>query len=390
MKVYSYILSLILFLATFVISVSGQDLAITNVTTTPTSCSNVLDGTISFEIVGGTAPYTWSVLWGIFEVDAGGPTTNTSITSIGRRKSNIFRIGVQDSQENVAWLPVTVDGPDPMRITDLITTGFTCNDDNDGSIIVTAIGESGNPVYDLDGPVTVSGNTTGIFSNLPNGSYTVTARDGGSCTSTDIRSGIVINNPDPLDVTIDLVTDVACFGEATGAIAITPSGGTPVYSYAWTGPGGFTSSAQDISGLIAGAYNLILTDANNCNRVFSPLETITEYPVINVLSDITDLSCGEPVSSEDGAIDITITGGAGSFTTQWTGPNGYSASTEDISGLEAGNYSLEITDAATCVRSFGPYSVNEPPLLTATTSQEDNTCFGEALGYIELTVTGGN
>ena len=387
MKAYRYPILLILLLASSLISLSAQNLAITNVITTPTSCSDSTNGTISFDISGGVAPYRWFIYEGVgFPVDWGGPTFNTSITSVGRKMLDVYLIGVKDTAGTSVYMIADVDGPDPMLITDLASTNISCNNDNNGTISVTAIGESGSPVYELSGPVSPS-NTTGIFTNLPGGSYTVTARDGGSCTSTDIRSGITINNPDLIDRTIDLVTNVACNGESTGSIEITPTGGTPNYSFMWTGPSGFTATTEDISGLAIGQYNLTITDANGCNTVFPAIE-ITENSLIAGTFVITDVTCAA-VGSSDGAIDATISGGAVPYTYQWTGPFGFTAATEDITGLRAGSYILEVTDNAGCVETFAPQWINSPPILTATATQVDITCFGDANGSIDLTVAGG-
>lgn len=58
-------------------------------------------------------------------------------------------------------------------------------------------------------------------------------------------------------------TNVECFGESTGSIEITVSGGVEPYQFAWTGPGSFASSDKDLTGLGAGTYSVIVTDAGN-------------------------------------------------------------------------------------------------------------------------------
>jgi len=389
MKAYRYSIFLILALALSLISLSAQELAIINVSTTPTSCSDGSDGTISFEISGGTAPYEWFIYEGIgLPVDFGGPTNNTSITSVGRRKLSLYRIGVKDADGTSLTVSTSVGGPDPILITSYSSTDITCNNDNDGSITVTASGESGSHLFDLAGPVT-AGNSSGYFPNLPGGTYTVTVRDGGTCTSSDVTPIISIINPAQIDVSTDLVSHVGCNGESTGAIDITPTGGTPNYIFNWTGPNGFSESTEDISGLAAGPYSLTITDAKDCSRSFPNLVTITENPPLTATFTVTDVNCGPPVSSNDGTIDATIAGGSGTYTFAWTGPNGFSETTEDITGLEAGSYVLEVSDDAGCVQSMTPQSVNQPAELTASTSQVDISCFGETNGSINLSVAGG-
>lgn len=392
MKAYRHSILLILFLAFSIIPLVAQNLEIRNVETTPTSCSDATDGTISFEILGGVAPYRWFIYEGVgFPVDWGGPTFATSITSIGRRKLDVYLIGVKDTAGTSVYMIADVQGPDPMLISLDSYMDITCNNDNDGRIEVSATGETNNPVYDLSGPVTITGNTTGVFPNLPGGSYIVTARDGGgSCGSTSTTPLITINNPDLIGLNIQQLTHVACNGDATGAIDITPTGGTPPYSYAWSGPNGFSANTQDISGLAIGAYNLTITDANDCSMDFNPVATITENTPITGTFDPTDLSCGLPNRSNDGAIDATITGGApGIYTYLWSGPSGFTASTEDITGLDPGSYILEVTDNAGCIQLMPAEIISEPAELIATTTQTDIDCFGDGDGSIDLTVAGG-
>jgi len=389
MKAYRYSLLLFVSLVTSLGSLRAQDLAIINISTTPTTCSDGTDGTITFTITGGTAPYEWYIYEGIgLPIDFGTVPTATTITSVGRRKLATYRIGVKDADGTTIVEITEVNGPDPMLITSYTSTDITCNNDNDGTITVTATGESGSPLYDLNGPV-IASNPTGIFTNLPGGTYTVTARDGGTCTTTDVTPGLIIVNPDPVGVNIESVTHVNCNGDSDGAIDITPTGGRPNYTFAWTGPNGFAANTEDISGLGPGDYNLIITDASGCVGNFPGLVTINENPPITASFVTTDLNCSEPLPSDDGAIDATIAGGVSPYTFLWSGPFGYTASTEDIAGLAAGPYELEVTDAVGCSQVMPVQYIDSPELLSVTTTQQDIDCFGAGDGSVDLTVTGG-
>src|SRR5213592_1173764 len=128
------------------------------------------------------------------------------------------------------------------------------------------------------------------------------------------------------------------------AINLTVTGGVGALTYAWTGPGGFTATTEDIAGLAAGDYNLTVTDANGCTLT----ATIAVGNVNSTLGEThvtTDATC----SNDNGAINITVTGGTGTLTYAWTGPGGFTATTEDIAGLAAGAYNLTVTDANGCV-----------------------------------------
>jgi gliding motility-associated-like protein len=379
----------ILLLFYSIIPLAAQNLEITNVTTTPATCSDGTDGTISFDIVGGVAPYRWYIYEGVgFPVDFGWTATPSRVTSFGRRKLAVYLIGVKDTAETSVYMLASVEGPDPILITSYSSTDITCSNDNDGIINVTATGETGSHMFDLAGPVTGS-NPSGTFTNLPGGTYTVTARDAGTCTTMDVTPGITIINPSPIGVTVDQVNHETCNGENSGSISITPTGGIPNYSVAWTGPNGFTASTEDISGLEAGWYSLIITDSHGCSQAFPDHVEITENPPITVTFAVTDVNCGPPLPSSDGAIDATVTGGSGTYTYAWDGPGGFTANTQDISGLLPGSYILEVTDDAGCVQSMPPQMVNAPPELTASTTQVNNSCYGEFNGSIDLSVSGG-
>ena len=110
---------------------------------------------------------------------------------------------------------------------------------------------------------------------------------------------------------MDNVIPVNCNGEATGAIEITVSGGTPLYTYAWSGPNGFTANTEDLSNLETGDYSLTLTDVNGCVKDYINLATITTNTAINATFNVSDISCN---GLGDGAIQSTISGGTPNYT----------------------------------------------------------------------------
>jgi len=394
MKAFRYITVLILTLSTSLLTLLGQPLSITNVTSTPTTCSDGADGTISFDITGGVAPFRWYIYeGGGFPVDAGGPTHTTSITSVGRRKYEFYLIAVVDNLDNPAYYTATVTGPDPMFITSFASTDISCNNVNDGTISVTASGESGSHTYVLAGPASGS-NSTGVFTSLPGGIYTVTATDAGGCPSTDITPAMTIINPDPVSATLDNITDADCFGAFTGSVSITPTGGTPSgvgsgYTYAWTGPGTYSSTAEDIILVEAGDYSVTITDGNGCSSVMGPYTVGQPTQIIPVLDGSTNVSCN---GGSDGTISISTSGGAGGYTYSWVGQlSGPVSSDEDPINLAADTYSLRVTDGTGCYRDFPAFvTITQPgPLTILVNATTPVSCNGGSDGSAEITVAGG-
>ncbi|WP_289046785.1 SprB repeat-containing protein, partial [uncultured Olleya sp.] len=84
--------------------------------------------------------------------------------------------------------------------------------------------------------------------------------DANGCT---FDQNVTITQPDAvLSASIASITDVLCNSEATGSIDISVTGGTAPYSYIWNDTNNTTT--QDLNNVIAGAYNVTITDANGC------------------------------------------------------------------------------------------------------------------------------
>src|SRR5204863_217561 len=192
--------------------------------------------------------------------------------------------------------------------------------------------------YAWTGPGGFTASTEDI-TGLAAGNYDITITEANGCTLT---ATIAVGNVNSTLAQTHVTTDATC-GNSNGAINITVTGGVGALTYAWTGPGGFTATTEDITGLAAGDYDLTVTDANGCALTV----TITVGQTANTLAQ-TNVVTLAGCSVNNGAIDLTVTGGVGTLTYAWTGPGGFTATTEDITGLAAGNYDLTITDANGC------------------------------------------
>ena len=155
------------------------------------------------------------------------------------------------------------------------------------------------------------------------------------------QAGVTLNCAQPVLSTT--LKNIVCNGSNSGSIDLSVSGGTPGYTYFWTGG----ATTQDRTGLATGSYTVTVTDAASCSQTTSV--TIINSPLAQ--SAVTfPAACG----SADGAIDLSVSGGNAGYTYTWTG----GATTQDISGLAAGAYTVTVTDTSMpACTSTAPYSV---------------------------------
>ncbi|MCK4751314.1 MAG: SprB repeat-containing protein, partial [Bacteroidales bacterium] len=395
MKVIRNLLLSILVFTSTVISLHAQDVIITSVSSTPVSCGLGSDGTITITISGGVGLYTYLLVRGAVPVESSGPIAAQNYTFTGHDKftNYIVIVSDQDAGTSDGFTFATINGPEPISITSFGATDITCNGVNDGTILVTATGEGGNFIFDLNGPVVLS-NGTGLFTGLPQGDYTVTVRDADGCPSTDVTPIMTINNPNIISIAIDNVTHVDCFGDNTGSITITPSGGTPGgagtgYTYDWTGPSGFSSTSEDISNLEAGDYFVTVYDGNLCSAGAGPITITQPTDLTAVLDGTTDVTCN---GGNDGTAQVTAGGGVGGYTYSWDGQlSGLIATDEDPIILVADIYDLTIFDANGCSKTFISFAtINEPaPFNIVVDGTTDVSCSGGTDGTANISPSGG-
>lgn len=204
----------------------------------------------------------------------------------------------------------TNDGFDPVGSCEgevaAVKEDATCHDLDNGTVDVTITGGTAPYTYDIgDGPV-----ASGYFSGLGVGSYTVTVTDAEDCVS---NVNVTINEPS------SIISFFSTTSEATGsdgAVNLTVTGGTPGYTYEWTGPDGFTATTQDITGIVGGIYNCIITDANGC---------IALEEDILVKSTVS-------INENDIYVDIYPNPSNGVFTINQTGNNDLTYTVYDLTG----------------------------------------------------------
>jgi hypothetical protein len=260
-----------------------------------------------------------------------------------------------------------------VTVTPVSQINVACFGGSNGAATVSASGGSGltynwtpgNPTG--DGTASVTGLTAGTWT------CTVTNNCGGTGTAT-----FTITQPSAPVSGSSVVTNVACFGGSNGAINLTPTGGTPGYTYNWGG--GITT--QDRTGLTAGAYTVVITDANGCTGTVTATVTQPTSPVSGT-TVVTNVAC---FGGSNGAINLTPSGGTGPYTFNWL-PSG--PTTEDRTGLTAGTFTVQITDVNGCTGTVNATVTQPTTPVSGTTVVTNVACFGGSNGAINLTPSGG-
>lgn len=171
-----------------------------------------------------------------------------------------------------------------------------------------------------------------------------------------------------------MTTNVNCAGDSNGTAMVTASGGTPQYSYLWNT--GDTSSS--ISNLSAGVYTVMVSDSAGCMKTDSI--TVTEPSAITSSVTTTAVTCP---GGNDGAVDLSASGGTGSYTYSWTTGD----TSQDLSNSAAGMYTVTVMDSLGCTH-LDTATVMGPSLWNVNVSASDPTCAGNTDGTLSAVVSG--
>lgn len=338
--------------------------------TTSVLCNGESTGSVSVSPSGGTAPYTCS--W---------QNSTTLFSETGTTLSNIpadtYQVTVTDAKGCSFTTTATVNQPPALAVSES-HVHVSCFGGNNGSINLTLVG--GMPPYSFAWT-----NEAGTFNaatedigTLVAGIYTVLATDANGCEITLTQE---ITQPNMPITVVEVITDVLCHGNNTGAIDLTVTGGTPPYAYSWTsGP-----NTEDINSLLAGTYGYTVTDAMGCSE--SDVLTVTEpAQALQVTNVITDVNC---YGESNGTIDLTVSGGTAPYTYEWSNSGFLLSNTgQDLTNYPADSYRYEVTDAHGC-KEIDTLDITQPPLLETTISGVNILCYGGNNGSVDLGVTGG-
>ncbi len=345
-------------------------LAWTNAQTVNPMCNGSTNGSITLSSAGGTGTITYTLLpntvsntTGSFPSLSAGSYTVNAVDANGCSLSTIVALTANNA---VSWTLASS------------TNVMPCFGNANGAIHVAASGGTGFLTY-TSSP---SGgtNTTGLYTGLTAGVYTVLVSDVNGCSN---ATSVTITQPTAVHVNSVLTVPVVCHGNSTGSVTINSSGGTGVIQYTLM-PGSIVSGSGLFSNLAAGVYTIISTDASGCTVTTSA--TMTQ-PAALLFTTFTSspVSCN---GGNTGSIHAVATGGTGVLNYILM-PSGTVSLSGNFVSLGAGTYTVQAIDANGCTATSATTITQPAPLTLGVPVLTQVNCHGSSTGSIHITASGG-
>ena len=357
----------------FTVTVTVNPSVNPNVVLTNSTCFEIDNGSIQTNITGGI-PFTTGDPYLISWTGPNGFTS--SAATISNLEPGVYNLSITDQGGCPVSDSFTITEPADIIITTNNEADINCFGDASGAISITVTGGTGAYIYNW-AKDTAPFATTEDITNLSPGVYEVSVSDTNNCGPK--TAAFTITQPPVLTLALDNQVNVLCFGAPTGAITVNVGGGTPVYNFAWTGPNGFTNTNQNLTNILAGTYNLVVTDNNGCIQNLSV--TITQPTEIIIIATKTEITC---FGANNASIAISVTGGNAPYQIGWS--NLGTGFFQD--NLSAGDYIITITDASNCVKTL-TVNIPEAPIFDINPVVSQISCFGANDGSINLNFVGG-
>jgi gliding motility-associated-like protein len=330
-----------------------------DVTLSDVSCNSPNDGSITLNVSGGTSPYTYT--WAPI------PDVTSSVSNLF---AGTYYVTINDQGVCSYVDSFVVNQADPISLTAIVTPNI-CFGDAIASIVVTGTGGVQPLNYAWS-----NGDLDQTVDNLTGGTFTVTITDQGNCTFDSVFTLI-----DPAQITAVLTYAEATCTQSDGSITVTPSGGTgSTYSYLWNGGTATGQTTSTVTTLLAGIYQVSVTDSLGCESSFTAGLNNVNAPDVTLA--LTHETC---LGSDDGTATANIVGGTAPYSLLWSTGD----TTLFVDTMSAGEFSLVVTDANGCITTIID-TIEAGSTLTVDVDVTDISCNGGATGQISLTTTGGS
>lgn len=356
-------------------------------------CAGITD-TIKLRASGGTPPYSVSF----------NNNSNQSLFCSGNWQSFLRQAGsyaIQFSDDNgcVYNLPdtLTLSEPPPLSFTAEVASDPSCFGESNGRIEKQIAGgvDSQNYMLDLSGYY-----ESGVYFNHPDiilnsnivmdtlaaGIYHLHFSDANNCTLDDT---VIMSQPQELISVIDDLSHPECHGASTGALSILNHGGITPYTYSLNGGAeNSCSGSLTINQLMAGSYEIVVSDSNNCS--VNKTITLTEPPPLIASANLNDYyGANIKCHGQTDTAFINASGGTGVYSLDYNGSQESFTSNTFIEGLAAGNYQVVIADSNQCSDTVSFQLQQHQPLNLLSPQTFDALCYGLPSGRVQFGVLGG-
>jgi len=330
-------------------------------TQTAVYCNGDATGAISAVATGGNGNFQYSK----------DNSTYASTNTFNNLSAGVQTIYAKDAKGCINQKDFNVTEPTALVLTD-VQNQPSCFNGSDGQIALTATGGTSPYTYKIDAGTYTSSNT---FTNLNTGTHTVYAKDANGCIesyTTTLAS--------PTKVTATGSTgNVSCFGGSDGLLQINATGGNAPYTYSYNNNAyGNNSSYNNLS---AGTYNLSVLDSKGCEGNTSVL--IAEPSEVSASTTTKSVVC---YGEANGKITVNSTGGTSPYTYQI---NSNTFQSSNVFNVPAGSYTITVSDANACTKSYIGVEVTQPNALTAATAITHISCNNKTDGSITINATEG-
>lgn len=319
------------------------------------SCVGATDGSISIQVEGAKDPL---IVW--------------SNQMLGNTLSNvpkgIYTVNIEDADKCNLSQSITLEDLPPLQIQLLKQQDVLCNGAATGSLLVEASGGNGAYKYQWS-----NGAKTKQINALVAGQYSLTVTDAKGCAASQT---FVIQQAVPLQMSIIRQTSPLCYGDRNAIVDIAATGGTGPLTFTW--PGGKTGFSRN--DLMAGNYNIILSDVNGC-RVSKSIH-IKDHPQLNIApAQVSPMNCSE---SNDASIYLPVSGGLPPYQINWSD----GASGASRTGLAAGLYVATVSDANSCYKTAPVNVAEKTPIQIVSIAKNRPSCYDATDGSISIVVSG--
>ena len=325
--------------------------------------ATIINNTGTLQLDCNNASINLTAAGGVSFIWSSGSTVNSAtnvISSPGTYTVTVTALNGCIDTENI-----TISYVSPPNVI-LTPTSAICG--GTGGSVIAAISGGSTP-YNI---VWSNNQTNTNLNNLSPGDYIITVTDDDNCTATATTTIAVSGN---INASISQIHAIGCSGENTGSLLAESTNAVAPTQYNWSNG----STNQAISDLYAGIYSVTIMDSWSCTAAANT--ELVSPASMQIDANISGISCN---GEADGSIQIFVTNGNSPYFYYWNNMG----NTASLSGLEAGTYSVTVTDNMNCSK-IESYIIDEPEILFLEENHEPVKCYGTATGSINLSAIGG-